>query len=357
MDRRARMLGGIALADSTGLEIGALHSPLVRRHESRIRYVDYASTAVLRENFRHPGDPADIVEVDIVWGGRTLRECLDAPVDYILASHVIEHVPDLIGWLLELREALKPGQVLGLAIPDRRHTFDVRRAVSSPGEMVEAWLAGYKRPSPRQVFDACALSRNTETAEHWRMGEPSGGLPAEVLGRLSPALDIVRTMVAEARYVDVHCWVFTPASFLDTAEALAGMGCFPYVIDGFFPTEPGTIEFQVRLRTVEDAADPAIAASIAAARAVPPPAEAVEPPILDAPILDARVLATIETIEDNAPDRAAMDAALAEAEETILRAHRENEELRRYIGALRASTSWRLTGPLRAAREWLRPRQ
>ena len=127
MDRRARMLGSIALADSTGLEIGALHSPLVRRHESQIRYVDYASTAVLRENFRHPGDPADIVEVDIVWGGRTLRECLDAPVDYILASHVIEHVPDLIGWLLELREALKPGKVLGLAIPDRRHTFDIRR--------------------------------------------------------------------------------------------------------------------------------------------------------------------------------------------------------------------------------------
>ena len=354
MDRRARMLGSIALADSTGLEIGALHSPLVRRHESQIRYVDYASTAVLRENFRHPGDPADIVEVDIVWGGRTLRECLDAPVDYILASHVIEHVPDLIGWLLELREALKPGKVLGLAIPDRRHTFDVRRAVSSPGEMVEAWLAGYKRPSPRQVFDACALSRNTETAEHWRMGEDSGGLPAEVLGRLSPALDIVRNMVAEARYVDVHCWVFTPASFLDTAEALAGMGCFPWLIDGFFPTEPGTIEFQVRLRTVEDAADPAIAASIAAARTVPP----IEiSPVEATPALATPARATIETIQDVPPDHAATEAVLAEAERAITQAQRENEMARREIAALRASTSWRITGPLRAAREWLRPRQ
>ena len=230
-DRRARMLGDIVLADSTGLEIGALHAPLVRREESRVRYVDYADAETLRRDFRHPGDPADILEVDIVWGQRRLREALDAPVDYILASHVIEHVPDLIGWLLELREALKPGKILGLAIPDRRYTFDVRRAVSTPGEMIEAWLGQYKRPSPRQVFDACALSKNSDTVEHWRMGEPSAGLPEEVMGRMAPALDIVRSMVAGERYVDVHCWVFTPASFLDTAEALTGIGCFPYTIE------------------------------------------------------------------------------------------------------------------------------
>jgi SAM-dependent methyltransferase len=266
-DRRARMLGQISPALSSGLEIGALHAPMVRREDGPVRYVDYAHAETLRANFRHPdGNAADIVDVDIVWGERPLRDCLDEPVDYVLASHVIEHVPDLIGWLLELHAALKPGGILGLAVPDRRNTFDVRRPVSTPGEMVEAWLSQYRRPSMRQVFDAAALSKDTPEPEDWRPGESVGGLPGEVARRLPLALDLVRGMIAEQRYVDVHCWVFTAASFLDTAEALFRMHCFPYAVDGFYPTEPGSIEFQVRLRTVEDPADPAIPLSITAAR-------------------------------------------------------------------------------------------
>src|SRR5450432_2417461 len=102
MDRRGRLLGGISPALSTGLEIGALHSPLIPREEGRVRYVDYAPAETLRANFRHPdANAADIVEVDIIWGERPLRDCLQEPVDYIVASHVIEHVPNLVGWLLE----------------------------------------------------------------------------------------------------------------------------------------------------------------------------------------------------------------------------------------------------------------
>src|ERR1700758_1901307 len=109
-DRRAKMLGDIHVARSVGLEIGPLHAPLIRRTEGRVLYVDYASVETLRANFRHPGvDPAQIVENDIIWGERPLRHSVGEPVDYVVASHVIEHVPDLIGWLLELHATLKPG--------------------------------------------------------------------------------------------------------------------------------------------------------------------------------------------------------------------------------------------------------
>jgi len=86
MDKRGRMLGTIDVATSSGLEIGPLHLPLVHRSEGRVLYVDYADADTLRANFRHQGDPADIVDVDIVWGSRPLLELLDHPVDYILAS-------------------------------------------------------------------------------------------------------------------------------------------------------------------------------------------------------------------------------------------------------------------------------
>jgi hypothetical protein len=48
-------------------------------------------------------------------------------------------------------------------------------------------------------------------------------------------------------------------------EGLAAIGCFPFVIEGFFPTEPGEIEFQVRLRAVCEG-DSEIGSSIELAR-------------------------------------------------------------------------------------------
>jgi SAM-dependent methyltransferase len=255
MTRRDQMLGDIRLEQSLGLEIGPLHAPLVRREEGRILYVDYASKETLQANFQHPGDPADIVDVDIIWGERPLRDCVGESVDYIVASHVIEHVPDLIGWLLELHAALKPGGIVGLAIPDRRFTFDVRRPVSLPGEMMEAYLRRHRQPSLRQLFESAAFSKDTVEPENWRAGEMTGGLPAEVLQRLCPARDLVAEVADNPKYVDAHCWIFTPASFLDTAQALHFLGYFPFVIEAFHPTVAGGIEFIVRLRAEADPND------------------------------------------------------------------------------------------------------
>ncbi len=317
------MLGGIDLAASTGLEIGPLHAPLVRRTESNIRYVDYASTEVLRASFRHPNaDPCDIVDVDIVWGERPLGDCIAEPVDFVLASHVIEHVPDLIGWLLEVRGALRPGGILGLAAPDRRHTFDLRRPVSTPGEMVEAYLRRHRAPSLHQIFDAAALSKDTEDAAEWRLGKSYRGVPAEVMRRLPDALDMVRALATEPRYIDAHCWVFTPESFLDSLEMLSRLGLLPYTVDAFFPTEPGSIEFQVRLRA-DDAGAPAIAQSIATVR-------------------DG--LTAVERTDDAPPADTGVAAVLT-----------ENATLRAELDAIRRSTSWRLTAPLRSVVDAVRP--
>ena len=48
---------------------------------------------------RYANDPhvdvTQIVEIDAVWGEKTILDALDDKlVDYIIASHVIEHVPD-----------------------------------------------------------------------------------------------------------------------------------------------------------------------------------------------------------------------------------------------------------------------
>jgi len=77
------------------------------------------NTAALRQKYAADAsiDVDDIVEVDAVWGDHTLAQALGgrAPVDYAVASHVIEHVPDMLAWLEELHAVIKPGGDLRLA--------------------------------------------------------------------------------------------------------------------------------------------------------------------------------------------------------------------------------------------------
>jgi SAM-dependent methyltransferase len=304
MSRLERMLGAPNPA-GRGLEIGALHAPLLRRPGHDVRYVDYAPTEVIRANQFDPAIPVqDIVEVDLVWGRQPLAQLAGGPVDYVAASHVIEHVPDLIGWLTELSQALRPGGVLGLAIPDMRFTFDALRPASTLAQAVEAWLQGARQPSLRQVFEAAALGVSVEAAEAWAGRVTPASRRGEVLQRLPSALALVRELKARPRYNDAHCWTFTPQSFLDLAEELAVLGLFPFRIAAFFPTDPGGGEFFARLQRPESEGAAGVAQSIAAAK-----------------------------------------ASLASAESPPAS---EAEALRRSLDEIYASTSWRLTAPLRA---------
>src|SRR3954463_2381400 len=135
-ERRRFLLGPRATPALTGLEIGPRVAPLVRKSEGEIYYVDFADTEFIKSSQFDPSVRVqDIVDVDIVWNQLPLRQAVGREVDYIVASHVVEHVPDFIGWLAELHEALKTGGTLGLAVPDHRFCFDRYRVESGLSEM------------------------------------------------------------------------------------------------------------------------------------------------------------------------------------------------------------------------------
>jgi hypothetical protein len=316
--RRERLVGTISIANSRGLEIGALNAPLVRKSEGRVQYVDYAKTETLRKN-QH--DPAvilsDIVDVDIIWGNQSLRQEVGGQVDYVVASHVIEHVPDLIGWLCEIHDVLVCGGTLGLAVPDRRFTFDLWRRESTLAEAVEAYLLRYRCPSVRQVFDVASLAVAVDAATAWQTDLKQGGLPEAVLAHLPAAFALTESLISDPRYVDAHCWVFTPATFLDMAEGLLRLDLFPFAIAEFFPTEPGELEFHIRFTALARNRQDIAAASIAAAR---------------------------QALACNAP----WPPAQPSDQPDLSRMQNENAELRQAIESILRSTSWRVTAPLRA---------
>src|ERR1700689_768593 len=157
MDRFERLRAHINVATGRGLEIGPLASPIVPRAMGDVSYVDHVSTEDLIAKYTN--DPAvdehKIVSTDYVWGSNKLAEAVGASAafDYVVASHVLEHVPDLVGWLGEVAQVLRPGGRLSLAMPDRRYTFDVRRRDSDVSEVVEAYLLHLRRPAIRATFD------------------------------------------------------------------------------------------------------------------------------------------------------------------------------------------------------------
>lgn len=163
---RDKILALIDVAEGRGLEIGALMNPILDKRSSRVEYVDRASTEELRRWYAINAkvDPTKLVEVDHVWGSQTLFECVGGRriYDYVVASHVIEHVPDLFGWLAEIASVLADGGIASFVVPDKRYTFDVLRRTSSESELVDAYVRGLRRPDPRQIFDHFAGFRDVD---------------------------------------------------------------------------------------------------------------------------------------------------------------------------------------------------
>ncbi|MFZ3340588.1 MAG: methyltransferase domain-containing protein [Terriglobales bacterium] len=107
-----------------GIELGALwrRFPLPRR--ARVWYLDRLSRAELGEHY--PELKGRLLRPDL------LAEAAELPVrsgslDFLIASHVLEHMPFPLRALRAWYEALAPGGALLLKIPDKRYTFDARR--------------------------------------------------------------------------------------------------------------------------------------------------------------------------------------------------------------------------------------
>ena len=245
--RKERMLNGIDLKSMIGVEIGPACFPIVTRAEAEILYVDHLPTSELIKKYRDDPrvDLNSFCEIDFVWGEQTLRQCLNRTVDYIIASHVAEHVPDLAGWLVECQEALRDGGILSLALPDQRYTFDHLRALSTPATLIDAYLQKRRSPSPGQVFDHYSNFCEVEPRSAWCGRYP----PHDTLNtyeHIHNSFQIAQNSFSN--YVDAHCWVFTCDSFLQLLDTTFILGLNNLEVVSYTPTEIGEAEFFIALQ-------------------------------------------------------------------------------------------------------------
>ena len=176
----------------------------------------------------------------------TFRDALAriAPLDFVVASHVIEHVPDLVGWLSDIHAALKIGGVLALVIPDKRFTFDLHRRETPLWEVEAAHAEKRTRPSLTITLDHFLNIVKVDTGELWR--DYSIGRDAHRAMHPSVAKTIFDQW-AEGRYIDAHCWVFTPWSFLRTIGWIVRKYGLYYELKWAEPTPHDQLEFYVKL--------------------------------------------------------------------------------------------------------------
>lgn len=245
--RRDKILAGLDPSSLKGVEIGPLANPLVTKAEGDVFYVDHTDKESLRQHYRiHTAVNVDnIVEVDGIWGENTLQECIGpgSKVDYVVASHVIEHVPDLITWLAEIRSILRPRGMLRLAIPDRRFTFDYLRFETRAHDVLDAYLRRARTPLPRLIIEHYSLGRGVDSTAAW-----NGTLDAtnlERFGTLRHSLDMARDAMDHGSYHDVHCWVFTPLSFATLCLELAAIDLLELACDYYIDTDRNESEFFV----------------------------------------------------------------------------------------------------------------
>jgi predicted SAM-dependent methyltransferase len=124
-----------------GIEIGALHNPLSVPGSARVRYVDRLPVPELERQYPElRGEP--LVDVDIVDDGERLARVPDASQDFVIANHFLEHCQDPLGALESMFRVLRPGGVLYLAVPDKRHTFDVDRPPTPVDHVLQDHRAG-----------------------------------------------------------------------------------------------------------------------------------------------------------------------------------------------------------------------
>lgn len=221
--RKRRILGMIDKA-GRGVEIGPCHDPIAPKREGfAVHVIDHTSREMLVRKYRPVGVAVDLIEeVDFVWSGESYLELTGAPrgYDWIIASNLVEHTPDLIAFLKDCDAILKDGGVLALAVPDKRYSFDRFRPVSGLARVLDSHAARHKINTVGAAAEFCMNVVSKGGRLSWNAGSRGD---YEFLHSASHGRHVMRTIEGGV-YHDLHNWVFVPHSFRLLVNDLHALG-------------------------------------------------------------------------------------------------------------------------------------
>jgi predicted SAM-dependent methyltransferase len=158
-----------------GIEIGAFASPTLMPVGARVKYVDRVPAAHWQEMAEYKG--YRLVEPHFIEDGARLDGILDRSCDFLVSSHMLEHVPDPLAALENWLRVVRPGGHIMIVVPDKRYTHDRDRLITTFEHVVRDHEEGpevsadeHYREIATQVM---GIREPTEVEEFVRQREPA----------------------------------------------------------------------------------------------------------------------------------------------------------------------------------------
>jgi hypothetical protein len=327
------------------VEIGPAFSPVAPKAEGwDVRSIDHLNRDGLVEKYRGAAgvDVSRIEDVDFIWTDGELSNAVPADLhgsfDALIASHVIEHAPDLIAFFHSFATLLKPTGIVALAVPDKRYCFDYFKPVTMTGEVLAAHAQSRTRHTRSNGFNEVAYNVSNNGSICWGQ-ETVGAL--RLVHSLPEAYRCFEAMAetADAPYRDMHAWRFTPSSFQLLLIELAWGGATDWQVERIKPAEG--CEFLAWLRRGGHAAASALSSQALTQRRLELLKQTLSETMAQIDFLLGSDFAQVReegAVAPSVPKQPALQPQMA------ARLAAMQDEIER----LRRSTSWRITAPLRA---------
>jgi SAM-dependent methyltransferase len=146
-----------------GIEIGGLWRKFKVPARARVWYLDRLSVEELARQYTELG--SGVVAPDLIADAEELP-IANSSLDFIIASHVLEHLRFPLLALKSWYDALNSGGILILKVPDKRYTFDCARQRTPLQHLIQ------ESENPGQFDIEAHYADWVEHISHRRPGEP-----------------------------------------------------------------------------------------------------------------------------------------------------------------------------------------
>jgi SAM-dependent methyltransferase len=227
-----------------GIELGPGHHPMpMLFSDVTVRYVDRWDPEQNRALFPDVANGSTFTTPDVIANLDVdrLSALAHESQDFVVASHLLEHLANPLAQLEDMHRVLKRGGVALIFLPDRRYTFDRKRSPTP----VEHLIADYR--------DQVTVVSDEHLEDHLRKTGVWQESWTEEDRRREFAFN-------RDRSVHVHCW--SEAEFLPVLEhTIAAMGMQWELLDAMFVEDvTDGFEFGFALRRAQVDADPIVVA-------------------------------------------------------------------------------------------------
>lgn len=225
----------------TALEISPFSNPLLRG--DNISYFALGDSACLKAialSYQRSGllsfNPENVPDKIHFVSPNGDLSIVNQQFDFVVSSHVVEHVYDLASHLIAVQKLLKLGGQYILFIPDKRYTFDYFKPLSTFADVLDVYYLPIHKLRLKNIIEGMFFLTHNDPVRHW--AGDHGCLEPYDFGKIGYALEQIK------EFPDIHhIWTVTDEAFLAIVECLNKINIMQLRCSEVYPAPQNTNTF------------------------------------------------------------------------------------------------------------------